>query len=116
MLIDLARSGGARLRACCRASELNAGWGINAVSNTEKKIGADHQPNCMMAHTLINKMSVIIGHCDLMAEQEQMGSPQRTHLGLIRDIARTMTEELREHQLHSDSPTPRATGADHRHA
>jgi hypothetical protein len=58
-----------------------------------------HEPACLLAHDLVNKLSVIIGNCDLMTEQVQAGSECAKRLRLIHDVAQGIARELNEHQL-----------------
>jgi hypothetical protein len=57
-----------------------------------------HNPACMLAHGLINDLSVIVGRCDLMEEQSELEAPAAVHLTQIRDVAKAMAEKLRTHQ------------------
>lgn len=57
-----------------------------------------HEPSCLLSHVLVNKLSVIIGNCELLEEQAQAGSECAKRLGLIRDVAQEMAEELNKHQ------------------
>jgi hypothetical protein len=58
-----------------------------------------HQPVCMMAHHLINHLSAIAGHCDLLIERTEHGTEFATRLTLIRNIAETAAKELNDHQM-----------------
>jgi hypothetical protein len=56
-----------------------------------------YQPPCMAAHRLVNQLSAIIGHCDLLIEIRE--SPEHARgLALIREIANRAVKELTEHQ------------------
>lgn len=67
-----------------------------------KQSGAKkHHPACSLSHLSLNKLSVIIGGCDLLLESEE-GSPQLDpqtvkRLELIRDAARDLAKEFRLH-------------------
>jgi hypothetical protein len=67
----------------------------------EKKLTQGcHEPACLLAHDLVNKLSVIIGNCDLLiSEQVQPGSECAKRLRLIQDVALGIARELNEHQL-----------------
>jgi hypothetical protein len=70
----------------------------------EKSTRGCHEPGCLLAHDLVNKLSVIIGNCDLlmseqMQEQVQTGSECAKRLRLIHDAAQGIARELNEHQL-----------------
>jgi hypothetical protein len=60
-----------------------------------------------MSHNFINKLTVIIGSCQLLQEKaERAGQldPECLHrLAVIQDIARGMAEDLKEHQCELDS-------------
>ena len=57
-----------------------------------------HQPVCMVAHDLVNKLSDIVGHCDLLNEMTEQGTEYARRLAIIRDIAESAAKELTEHQ------------------
>jgi hypothetical protein len=63
-------------------------------SHTEK-----HQPRCVVAHDVVNKLSAIIGFCDLLKERvEEHDAECAKRLGLIHDLAQSAAKELVEHQ------------------
>ena len=57
-----------------------------------------YQPACLFAHHLINKLSTIVGSCDLASQQMEPSNEAAKHLALIRDTAKDMARELVEHQ------------------
>jgi len=57
-----------------------------------------HQPECPLAHNLINKLSSVIGNCDLVVEGTPEDSPMLRRMLLIRDTAKSMVEDLVEFQ------------------
>jgi hypothetical protein len=61
-----------------------------------------YQPSCILAHGLINKLSTIVGNCDLLKQEAPENSECLERLSLIRETARAMAEELRAHQCHLD--------------
>ena len=63
-----------------------------------KSKGDRHQPACMAAHDLVNKLAAIVGHCDLLIEVTEQGTESARRLALIRDIAESAVKELNEHQ------------------
>jgi hypothetical protein len=69
----------------------------------EKSNARNLQPACMLAHDLINRLAVIVGHCDLLTEDNPADSKCRKRLALIREIAYTAATELGEHQCHLDN-------------
>lgn len=67
-----------------------------------KKSGAKkHLPACSLSHLSLNKLSVIIGSCDLLLEPEKGSAqldPQTVQrLELIRCAARDLVKEFRTH-------------------
>jgi hypothetical protein len=56
-----------------------------------------YQPPCMAAHHLVNQLSAIIGHCDLLIEIRE-GPEHARGLALIREIANMAVKELTQHQ------------------
>jgi len=57
-----------------------------------------YQPLCLLSHDLINKASVIVGNCDLLTKEAPVGSEQAKRLFLIRDVAKSMVQQLNQHQ------------------
>jgi hypothetical protein len=60
----------------------------------------------MEAHNLVNKLSVIIGHCDLLAEMTKSDSEKARRVALIRSVAVECVKELEEHQRKAESERP----------
>jgi len=56
-----------------------------------------YEPACLLAHRLVDKLSVIIGHCDLVSEEVEAGSECAKHLGMIHSVAAEMAKELSVH-------------------
>jgi hypothetical protein len=56
------------------------------------------EPSCLLAHDLVNKVSVIIGCCDLLIEKAEPGSESAVRLWLVHDAAQLMAKRLNEHQ------------------
>ena len=52
-----------------------------------------HENLPTIAHQLLNKLSIIIGNCDLLIERVE-GTEHTQRLGLIRDIAKTAVDDL----------------------
>ncbi len=69
----------------------------------EKSKARNLQPACMLAHNLINRLAVIVGHCDLLTEDSPTDSKCHKRLALIREIAYTAATELSEHQCNLDN-------------
>lgn len=57
-----------------------------------------HEPESGLAHDLLNKLSLIIGHCDLLEEQRPADPPLLRHLRIVRDAAQAVSKELILHQ------------------
>ena len=56
------------------------------------------QPNCILAHGLINKLSIIVGYCDILHDEVEPGSHCEKKLQLIRETAEGMAELINHHQ------------------
>jgi hypothetical protein len=50
----------------------------------------------MLAHDLLNRLSVIIGSCDLVTGKIQEGSELAARLSAIREAAQSMAAELKD--------------------
>jgi hypothetical protein len=57
-----------------------------------------HQPSCMLAHEIINKLAVIAGHCDPVTERVPGEAKHARRLGTIREVDKGIAGTLREHQ------------------
>lgn len=60
-----------------------------------------HQPACLLAHDLLNKLSAIIGFCDLLIEKaEERGQDQECvkWLATVNDLSKSAIKTLVEHQ------------------
>jgi len=56
------------------------------------------QQQTYFVHDLINKLSAIIGHCDLLKERIELGAEYAKRVNMIRDLADSAARELAEHQ------------------
>lgn len=56
------------------------------------------EPAYLVIHDLINKLSVIIGHCDLLSEIIQADTEQGRRIGLIRQLAKDAAKVLTERE------------------
>ena len=65
------------------------------MSNASPKC---HHPICILAHDLVNDLSVIVGHCDLMLDVGQSDEQRAKHLSRIRQAAKSMADKLKHHQ------------------
>jgi len=43
-----------------------------------------YQPSCLLAHELVNKLSVVVGYCDLLRDHVPDDSPGQVQLRKIR--------------------------------
>lgn len=60
----------------------------------------------MMAHRFINKLTMIIGSCDILIDSEDHAeSDCRRRLAKVREIAQDMADELIDHQCELDDVT-----------
>ena len=57
-----------------------------------------YELDCPLAHDLINKLSVIVGTCDLLVEKAPEDSPALPQMLLIRNVARSMAADLGQFQ------------------
>lgn len=57
-----------------------------------------HQPRCNLAHALVNKLSVIVGSCDLMKGEMEENTVCSQRLETIRRVALDMAENLQHQQ------------------
>lgn len=53
-----------------------------------------YQLECPLAHELINKLSIIVGNCDLLAESTPEDSPLLERTLLIREMAKAVASQL----------------------
>ncbi|MBZ5688320.1 MAG: hypothetical protein LAP86_25155 [Acidobacteriia bacterium] len=53
-----------------------------------------HQPACLFAHDLINKLAVIVGFCDLLSDKLGQDAKSVKQLNMIRDIAASTAKDL----------------------
>jgi hypothetical protein len=67
-----------------------------------------HQQSCLAAHSLIGKLSTIIGNSDLLIEKTDPGTEQARRLAVIRETAKEVVKELIEHQQQAEAERRRA--------
>ena len=65
--------------------------------------GKKHQPACLLAHDLVNKLTAIIGYCDLLIEKAEEETECAKRLRLIHNLAKSAAKELAEHQCQLSS-------------
>jgi hypothetical protein len=51
----------------------------------------------LFLHDLVNKLAVIVGHCDLVSDHLKEGSQCAKRVSAVQDIAREMAKELNEY-------------------
>lgn len=51
----------------------------------------------LFVHDLVNKLAVIVGHCDLVSDHLKEGSQCAKRVSAVQDIAREMAKELNEY-------------------
>jgi len=61
------------------------------------------QPAGKVVHDLANKMTIIAGHCDLLAEMVDPHSELARRVQIIREAAHEGLRELQEHQRKEQS-------------
>ena len=65
-----------------------------------------HQPPCLLAHDLLNKLSAIVGYSDLLlekVEQEEGGTECVMRLKRIHALAVSAAKDLSDHQCQLSS-------------
>lgn len=69
-----------------------------------KKVEVEkHQPSCLFAHELINKLAAIVGHSDLLKERLTGDAESLLRLDRIREIAAFTAQALAKHQCVLDA-------------
>lgn len=71
--------------------------GRSVVSNMPSK-GELPQPVRGVIHDLVNKLSTIVGNCDLLNEMTEQGTEYAKRLAIIRHAAVSAAKDLTEHQ------------------
>lgn len=60
--------------------------------------GEKYKPRCLFAHDLVNKLSAIIGYCDLLIDKAEEDTECAKRLRLIHKLAKSAAKELAEHE------------------
>lgn len=55
-------------------------------------------PVCPLTHSLLGKLQVTLGYCDLLVERHSQDSESSNHLQLIRQAVQSMGVELHDYQ------------------
>jgi hypothetical protein len=74
--------------------------------NMDTLDGARYQPGCMFAHDLVNKVSLIIGRCDILKSQIPPDSESGKHVLLIRRAAKSMADDVTQRSCQVDAISP----------
>lgn len=67
-------------------------------SHMEQPEWKNYQPVCMLAHDLVNKLSVIVGLCQLVSAEAEPGTECATRLAAIQDTAKSLAQEVVKRQ------------------
>lgn len=59
--------------------------------------GKRHEPACMEAHNLVNTLSAIISHCDLLSEKIEPDTDAARRLATVPDLTESSVKQLTEH-------------------
>jgi hypothetical protein len=70
----------------------------SGVIGMEKSSEVGHELTRSLVRDLVNKLAVIVGHCDLLSEHLKESSQSAKHVGAIHEIAQEMAKELKEYQ------------------
>jgi hypothetical protein len=54
-------------------------------------------PICPLTHSLLGKLQVILGYCDLLVERHSQDSESSNHLQLIRQAVQSMGVQLHDY-------------------
>ena len=65
-----------------------------------------YQPMCMLPHDLVNKLSVIVGLCELVSAEAEPATECATRLAAIQDTAKSLAQELVKRQCQLSAVTP----------
>lgn len=81
----------------------------------EKNSGATkHHPRCSLSHLCMNKLSVIIGSCQLLLEEQDRSKKAAAwvrRLELIQEAARDLVNEVRTHECELEAKIAVLDGA-----
>jgi hypothetical protein len=68
-----------------------------------------NEPDCVVTHDLINRLTVIVICCDLLTEGPDEDSERRRRLQMIRTSAKAIAKQLDEHECDIERILPIAT-------
>ncbi len=64
----------------------------------KRSTGKDDKSDFLFAHNMINRLAVIVGHCDLLKELLVEDAKHMNHVDLIKKNALSMAEDLKDYQ------------------
>ena len=64
----------------------------------EKLNGRFVVPVCPVVHTLLDRLTIIVGHCELLGATASADSPSSKHLQIIQQAAQSMAVDLKDYQ------------------
>ena len=64
---------------------------VHTMTESKKE---KYELECPLAHELIGKLSVIVGNCELLADNIPQDSPQLERTLLIREMAKAVAKDL----------------------
>ncbi len=71
--------------------------GKNGVEN--------YQPGCILAHGLLNKLTTILGACELLKDKADADPECLRRLLTIQETTKSIATELQQHQCHLGAAT-----------
>ena len=79
---------------CAKGSDVRRKEGRRHGKVT-RNFGSSDMP---LTHSLLDKLTVIVGHCELLAEAKSEDLASSRHLHLIRQTAQSMASKLKDHE------------------
>jgi hypothetical protein len=64
----------------------------------ETSNGGSVVPVCPLAHSLLDRLTIIVGHCELLSATGSADSPSSKHVRIIQQAAQSMAAELKDYQ------------------
>lgn len=59
-----------------------------------------YRPSCLLAHDLINKLTTILGACELLKDKAEGDDECMRRLHTIHETAKSIATDLQQHQCH----------------
>ena len=63
----------------------------------------NYEPASSLVHQLINKLTVIIGGCDLLQQKPELTEECKQRIVMIQQAAQSMVHEIAEYQGHGEA-------------